>query len=44
MGQNILAIAFLILSANVSEAQTCAQGDPATALGTYCKSDFDGAR
>ena len=42
MRQNILAITLLIISATVSEAQTCTKGDPATALGTYCNSDFDG--
>ena len=37
-------IAFLLIAAIPSQAQNCANGDPATALGSYCKSDFDGGR
>jgi hypothetical protein len=35
-------ITVFIISAMVAEAQTCSSANPATALGTYCKSDFDG--
>ena len=37
-------IAFLLIAAVPLQAQNCANGDPATALGSYCKSDFDGGR
>src|SRR5579884_3460120 len=37
-------LSLLLLLPTVSNAQTCAKGDPATTLGTFCKSDFDGGK
>src|SRR5579862_3702549 len=40
----ILAMTSFMVLSPVVQAQTCRAGDPATALGTYCKSDFDGGK
>jgi hypothetical protein len=39
-----MAITLLMTGATFAHAQTCAPGDPPTALGTYCKSNFDGGK
>jgi hypothetical protein len=44
MRELFLLITLFLTVATLAEIQTCANGDPATALGTYCKSDFDGGR
>ena len=44
MRQYVIAITLLMTGATFAQAQTCAAGDPPTALGTYCKSDFDGGK
>src|SRR6516162_10114055 len=44
MRQYVMAITLLMTGATLAHAQTCAPGDPPTALGTYCKSDFDGGK
>jgi len=40
----LLPLAFLTIGGAFAYGETCAPGDPATTLGTYCKSDFEGGR
>ena len=40
----LLTLFVFIIGTGLGSAQACRQGDPATALGTYCKSDFDGGK
>jgi hypothetical protein len=44
MRKYILMTTLLLTGGAFAGAQTCSPGDPATALGTYCKSNFDGGK